>query len=239
MLRILFLASLWVISKGMYAAEVDAAAMTKALQIISPEINVTSFNAIKGSPFFHVQTNFGPIYVADDLKFAYYGSVFDLKTGADLSKIAERDKRKKWLASIDNSTLISYPATEKKHKITVFTDVDCGYCRQFHQLVPSLTEAGVEVRYVAFPRAGVGSESYKTMVAVWCSQDPKKALNLAKQGSTLEAVQSCKHPVDQHLEWVGELGLNGTPTIIFENGEMLPGYVPLPKLLEIISKNKK
>jgi thiol:disulfide interchange protein DsbC len=112
----------------------------------------------------------------------------------------------------------------------VYTDVDCPYCARFHRDVPALNEAGVKVRYLLFPRTGVGSESYHKAVSVWCASDRVKVVGIAKAGGKVEP-KKCDNPVEKHMELGAEIGIQGTPAIVFDNGKMLPGYVPAPQLL--------
>ena len=119
----------------------------------------------------------------------------------------------------------------KKTAITVFTDIDCGYCRKLHQEVPELNRLGIEVRYLAYPRAGLESESYDKIVSAWCADDQRLALTRAKTGKKIES-RDCKNPVAQHFALGGAVGVTGTPSIIFEDGRLLPGYLPAERLAQ-------
>lgn len=136
---------------------------------------------------------------------------------------------------IRKSDMIIFPPDgEKRAAITVFTDVDCSYCRLFHQEVPKLNNEGVEVRYLAFPRSGPESESAGKMASAWCAgnkSDRQDAISRLKRGESLPA-RHCKNPVADQYETGVEVGVRGTPTIIFEDGTMLPSYLPAEKLLD-------
>lgn len=133
--------------------------------------------------------------------------------------------------------MIVYAPKQVKHTVTIFTDIDCPYCRKLHKEMQSYLDAGIEVRYLAFPRAGAGSESYKKAVSVWCAKNREEAMTRAKRGETVKS-ESCKHPVDRHLALVQRLGVNATPTIFLENGRRIPGYVPAQRLLQILEQEK-
>ena len=126
----------------------------------------------------------------------------------------------------------TFPAKgEVKHRLLVFTDIDCGYCRRMHSEIELLQENGVEVRYAAFPRAGVGSDSYNKYVSVYCAKDQNTTMTLAKAGETLDAA-TCDNPVADQYQLGQKLGITGTPTLIFESGDMQPGYAPWNELLK-------
>jgi len=127
-----------------------------------------------------------------------------------------------------------FPATgERKAVIEVFTDVDCPYCRKLHQEVPKLNQMGVEVRYLAYPRAGVGSPGYDKLVTAWCSTDRRDAITRLKRGEQLPK-KTCKNPVAQEYELGHAVGLEGTPAIVLEDGRMLPGYMSATELSQVL-----
>lgn len=124
---------------------------------------------------------------------------------------------------------ILYGPENPKATITIFTDMECGYCRKLHQEIPKLTELGIQTRYMAFPRRGFGSESYNKMVAIWCSSDKAEAMDRAMKGETIP-IQECSNPVLEHQR-LGQLwGIAGTPTILYSDGSMSVGYIPAAKI---------
>jgi thiol:disulfide interchange protein DsbC len=123
------------------------------------------------------------------------------------------------------------------YTITVFTDIDCGFCRRLHAEIGKYNASGIRVRYLFMPRAGKGSESYKKAVGVWCAKDRQRAMTDAKAGKDVPA-QDCKNPVDEHLALAELLGINGTPALILPDGELLPGYVPADRLKAAMEDRK-
>jgi thiol:disulfide interchange protein DsbC len=135
---------------------------------------------------------------------------------------------------VPESEMVIFGADDAKHTITVFTDIDCGYCRKLHREIDDYNKENIRVRYLFYPRAGVGSPSYDKAVSVWCADDRKQAMTDAKSGKTLES-KSCDNPVKGHLV-LGELmGVNGTPAIVLESGELLPGYVPAKRMAQMLN----
>lgn len=158
------------------------------------------------------------------------GEVFDLKRNISLIDERQSKKIKTALKGVSrDEMLIIGPPNAKRH-VTVFTDIDCGYCRQFHTEVPALNKAGLEVRYLMFPRAGVGSESYRKAVSVWCAEDRAAAITDAKLGNEVP-VRECENPVTEHYQLGQEVGVSGTPTMVLDTGVVIPGYLPAKELL--------
>ncbi len=174
-----------------------------------------------------MQGSYAFAYVEGD--FVLIGDLYNTSTKENLGDLAQAEYLKGAMVDYEDKMIVYGPKDAKRH-ITVFTDIDCGYCRKLHQEVPELTKAGVQVRYLAFPRAGVGSESYKKYVSVWCNDDPQQALTDAKAGKSV-ASATCENPITDTYNLGRQTGVNGTPTIIFDDGRKAPGYLPSDQLL--------
>lgn len=151
----------------------------------------------------------------------------------NLSDMRRNDMRKDLIAGLDETDMVVFSPKpgNKKTSITVFTDIDCGYCRKLHQEIPELNRIGIEVRYLAYPRAGIDSESYDKIVSAWCADDQRSALTRAKSGQKIES-RRCANPVAEHFALGGAIGVTGTPSIIFEDGRLVPGYLPADRLAQ-------
>jgi len=172
-------------------------------------------------------------YVSEDGRYLFHGSLMDLNSGENLTENKRAAGRLKLINTVDESQMIVFAPKKVKHTITVFTDIDCPYCRRLHSEMPQINALGIKVRYLFFPRAGKKSKSYGKAVAVWCAKDRKQALTDAKAGKPIN-MKTCANPVDKHMALVNELGLEGTPTMVLENGQMIPGYVPPARLASIL-----
>lgn len=180
---------------------------------------------------------FGPhvFYLSADGKHLLRGDILDVATRDNLTRPARNRARSDVVESLGEANMIVFSPEKKDYSVTVFTDVDCGYCAKLHSEMQSYLDAGIQVRYVAFPRAGIGSGSYDTMVSVWCAADPHEAMTRAKAREPVEP-KSCPNPVAEQYE-VGQLvGVRGTPTIIMDTGDVVPGYMPASKLLDALHK---
>ena len=176
-----------------------------------------------------VQGSFYYAYVDGD--HILFGDLLNTKDKVNLGQEQKAKRISDTIASVSTEKMIVYGPKDAKRHITVFTDIDCGYCRKLHQEVPQLNEAGIQVRYLAFPRAGVGSNSHKKYVSVWCNADQQSALTDAKAGKNVPAA-SCENPVAETYQLGQDVGVEGTPTIIFDDGSMTPGYIPSDSLIQ-------
>lgn len=177
-------------------------------------------------------------YVSEDGRYLVRGDVIDLKRKANLTEERRKAIRQALLAQIKDEETIIFSPEKPKHTITVFTDIDCGYCRRFHAQIDEYLKRGVRVRYLFFPRAGKASNSYRKAVAVWCSDNRQEALTKAKRGEPIE-IKTCPNPVDRHMELAERFGIEGTPMLVTEDGTVIPGYVPPERLAEFLDQKKK
>jgi thiol:disulfide interchange protein DsbC len=170
------------------------------------------------------------VYLSEDGRYLLRGDVTDLTTSENLTETRQAGIRETMLDELDESRMIVFSPAEPKHTVTVFTDIDCGYCRKLHREMQDINALGIKVRYLFYPRTGPGSESWKKAEAVWCSADRNDALTRAKAGDDVRAKSCPAEVVAEHYQLGNELGVHGTPAIVTESGEMLPGYVPAARL---------
>ncbi len=159
------------------------------------------------------------------------GEAFDTTRQVSLLSEYKAGKMSQSLASLDQSEMIIMGPKDAEHYITVFTDIDCGYCRKLHfDTIPKLVDAGIQVRYLLWPRAGLNSNSYDKAVSAYCAEDQVQALTDAKAGKEIEA-KECDNPVAEHFKIGIDGGVRGTPNIVLDNGIIIPGYVPASRIL--------
>lgn len=183
---------------------------------------------------FEVMRGTDAAYVSADGRYAIAGDLYDLRSNVDLTQQQRREERLKLLATIPPSQMLIFGAKDSPHTVTVFTDVDCEYCREFHSQIAEYNRLGIRVRYLFFPRTGPNTASWIKAEEVWCSPNRKQALTRAKLGEPLH-VKLCTHtPIPEEYELGQELGLVGTPSIILSNGDLLSGYVSPTDLAETV-----
>jgi len=199
-----------------------------------PDYKVDSIPKTPISGLYEVTMGAQVTYVSGDGKYMVQGSLIDLsKNGEDLTAPRLDAARKRAVDKIGEENMVIFAPEKYDHTITVFTDIDCGYCRKLHREIADYEAEGIRVRYMFFPRAGVDSDSYKKAVSVWCSDDRRKALTDAKAGKKIKT-KSCDNPVKDHMELGEMLGVRGTPTIMLDNGYLIPGYLPAKRLAAIL-----
>ena len=175
-----------------------------------------------------------PIYASKNGEFFFYGELYAVNgnTLQNTTKDEINLKRKSILDEVlSKDDFISFKSENEKYRVTIFTDVDCGYCRKFHNEIKDFNDLGITVNYVAFPRSGLDSISYNKIVTAWCSKDPKNTLTKMKQGIDVQLSLCQDHPVKTHFLLGQKIGITGTPAIIKSDGELLPGYLPPEELL--------
>lgn len=169
------------------------------------------------------------LFISDDGKYMIQGSLYDMQAKKDLSEASVATLRKELLKQIPVSDRIVFAPANPKYTLSVFTDVECGYCQKMHSEIAEYNRQGIEIQYLAFPRMGLGTPDHKKMIAVWCAADRKQALTAAKSGKGVP-MKDCKNPVSMEYDIGQRAGLTGTPMIITAEGEQVPGYMP-PKEL--------
>ncbi len=192
---------------------------------IAHRLNV-SIDAVKLSAagLYEVMQSGEVVYVTTDARFAISGQLYDLEHHTNLTRLSVISGIK------DEDTIIFAPKTPR-YTVTVFTDVDCQYCRKLHAQIAEYNRRGIRVRYVFYPRSGPGTDSWRKAEAVWCSADRADALTRAKLGAAMPRSQPCKTHVTQSYEAGNALGMQGTPGIFSERGEYISGYLSPEDLL--------
>ncbi|MBZ9611087.1 bifunctional protein-disulfide isomerase/oxidoreductase DsbC [Rheinheimera maricola] len=195
------------------------------------QVNLT-VNAVAEAPMdglLQVFTNRGLFFSSKDGRYFIEGNIYDLNNKVLLNDAQMRPYIQQNVAASKDGT-IEYKAKDEKYVINVFTDPSCGYCRKLHSEIKDYNNAGITVRYMAFPRGGLGSETYLQMQHIWCSKDSRAAMDEAKDGDDI-APAMCTNPVKAQFEMGQSFGINGTPAIIMPSGRLIPGYQPAKALL--------
>lgn len=202
----------------------------KALAKGMPNYNVTNIrpSPIKGLYQFEVGSRV--LYVTRKGDLVIVGNIFDLKSQTNLTEKRRGEIVLRMLATVPESEMIVIGPKKPKRTMTVFTDVDCPYCYRLHLEVPELVKHGVAVRYLLYPRNGLGSETYKRSVAVWCADDRIEAIGKAKAKQAIE-MKTCPNPVSKHYKLGQEVGVSGTPTLIYDDGTIVGGYLSAKDIL--------
>jgi len=179
------------------------------------------------------------LYVSDDGRYLMQAQPFDIQTRQFASSEGLLAYRRAQLAKVPSSERIVFSPPNPKYTISVFTDIECGYCRKLHSQIDELNRQGIAVEYLAFPRMGLGSQDYKDMVSVWCASDRKQALTAAKSGKPVAPKTCASSPVNMEYDLGQRLGVNGTPAIFGPDGSQLGGYLPPAQLRAALDQRAK
>jgi thiol:disulfide interchange protein DsbC len=171
-------------------------------------------------------------YVSADGRYAISGDLVELNTNTNITEEHRRELRVRMLAAIPESDMVIFGPRDPKYTITVFTDMDCPYCRKLHSQIGEYNALGVRVRYLPYPRTGPNTPSWTKAEQVWCAVDRSAALTRAKLGEELKNKVCANNPVARSWQLGQEFDIEGTPAIVMANGEMLPGYVPPDALVK-------
>ncbi|WP_199098846.1 DsbC family protein [Dyella sp. ASV21] len=225
------------------AATGPESVVRKAVLSLEPRLSIDSIKPAPMPGYYQVIASGQLVYVSADGKYLVNGDLIDVGVKKNLSDAGWAEFRKAELAKLPATDRIVFAPANPRYRVTVFTDVTCGYCRELHKHMAEFNKAGIAVEYVAWPREGVtnplggSTDTYKEMVSVWCAADRKTAFTAAKEGKTPKAA-TCTNPVKQEFDLGLKLGVNGTPAIISEDGTMLGGYVTPDQLLQLLEKDK-
>jgi thiol:disulfide interchange protein DsbC len=178
-------------------------------------------------------------YVSEDGKYLVSGNVYDLDSQVNLTASRRNSARAKALAAVSENQMIVFGPPNAKMTVTVFTDVDCTFCRKFHSQIAQVNKAGVRVRYMLFPRTGPGTESWKKAELVWCSADRREALTRAKKDEPIKAKPCGDSAVKAQYELGSDLGVEGTPAVFTQNGDYIGGYLTPDELVQAVQDSQK
>lgn len=232
----LTLATLIALPLGLGAVAASAQEISK--EELAKRLNGIDAKDITDAPIpgmYEVAVGANVAYVTKDGRYIIRGDIINVETSANLSEETRAHARATMLGSVDQSSMIVFkPANgQVKHTVTIFTDVDCGYCRQFHREIDKVTALGIEVHYLFYPRTGPNTESWAKAEEVWCAPDRNAALTRAKLGGSLPDAK-CSTPVADTYDLGQRIGVRGTPAIFNEAGDLIGGYLPPASLAKVL-----
>jgi thiol:disulfide interchange protein DsbC len=213
-------------------------------KVISEKLPGIDKSSIKATPVpgvYEVGVGANIAYVSGDARYLLRGDLIDLDSDVNLTEQRRSEERVEQLAGLgeDNMIIFGPPAKDAKYEITVFTDLDCGYCRKLHSEIAQLNSMGVRVRYVFYPRSGPNTPSWKKAEEVWCAPDRKSAFTAAKAGQSIASQDCGPTPVSEEWEMGQAFGVRGTPAIITAQGTLIAGYLPPSQLVARLDSEKR
>lgn len=220
--------SVFLLATSAYAADVDPqlaqvrAKVSAAIDFIDPQ----DINSSPVEGWYTIQKGSFLAYVSADGRHLIQGDLFDLETRVNLSERSRTDARRELVGSLEDKDTIMFSPAEVKHSVTVFTDIDCTYCRKLHAQIDEYLGLGIAVRYVLYPRNGPASRAWSTSEDVLCASDRGRALTAAKLDQEFETTKCDTSMLTRHFTLGQDVGLNGTPAIVLEDGTLIGGYLP-------------
>ncbi len=215
----------------------DMAQIKKRLFEVRPDIPILDIQPTEMEGIYQVSLPAGQVlHFSADGGYFFTGDLYKLEGRmVNLTEEGRATGRKELIDNLDESQMVVFSPPKGRHKatITVFTDIDCVFCRKLHNEVPELNRLGVEVRYLAYPRSGTNTPSYDKLVSAWCADNPQKALTRAKAGEAIPDAK-CVNPIASQYELAARLGINSTPSILFEDGSLMPGYKTAIEFAQIL-----
>ncbi len=222
------------------AAAVDLAAapqpVIEAIRKLAPKAQIQSVDKTPLPDLWQVIVQGQPIYLSSDGRYMLQGVAYDLKTGDALADERLDRMRRDALAAIPPSQMIRFAPARPKYTVTIFTDVDCPYCRVLHAQIADYNKAGIAVNYLFWPRSGPDTPSYYKAVSVWCATDRNRSFTTTIAGADPKP-SNCANPVKHDFDLGVDLGVDGTPTIIASNGALLNGYAAPDQLLQWLKQS--
>ncbi len=241
----MLLAMLALLISGVTLADDAENDIRQAMSKLAPDLTLDSVKASPIEGLYEVVFGSEVIYLSSDGKYLIQGSIIETATRKNLTEDARSMGRTKLLNSLKDEDMVIFAPEKTKHIVTVFTDIDCGYCRKLHDEMDAYNALGIAIRYVAYPRAGVGSAAFNKAEIVWCAEDKLNAMTIAKAGKSLDKKiesgeivlkKDCISPVSDQYMLSRALNLSGTPALFLESGELIPGYVSAERLIETLEK---
>ncbi len=221
---------------GVMASDEARERIEESLTSQIPGLTVHSVSETELEGFYEVRTDRDTIYMTADGRYALLGDIlrFDEAGVVNLSEQGRSRERADAMAAVSSEDMISFaPEGEVRAVVNVFTDIDCGYCRQLHRDIDAYNDLGIQINYLAFPRGGPGTPGYTKAVSAWCADDRQDAMTRAKMGESIPE-KSCEHPVDDQFALGREVGVSGTPALVLEDGRMVPGLRPPQQLAQLL-----
>ena len=213
------------------AAAADDGEVRSRIAASLPGVEVDGIRPTPIDGLYEVTVGANIAYVSADGRYHFYGDLVDVAEGTSLTEARRSELRLAVLSEMGPEKSIVFSPESPRHTVTVFTDVNCGWCRRFHQQVPALNEKGIAVRYLFFPV--IAESSSADAEAVWCADDRNDAMTRAKAGETVEP-KACETPIAEHFALGRQLGVRSTPTIIMEDGSVRPGYMEAGELAALL-----
>jgi len=220
---------------GVSLAQQPSVEITEGFKKLAPTASINSSikTPIKGvSQIILESSSIDDVYyITDDGKYLINGNIIETSSRINITENSKSAMRKDIVSSFDQNNRIDFFPEDMKHHVTVYTDIDCGYCRKLHSEMKQFNDLGIGISYLLYPRSGIDSESYNKAVTAWCADDRNHAMTVSQNGVALEPKQ-CDNPIEEHYTSGKKVGVKGTPNIVTDSGVLWPTYMSPEALLQ-------
>ena len=215
------------------AIAADDAELEQVREKVSAMFDLIDPENVQKSPvdgWYVVQKGSIVAYISGDGRYLLQGDLIDLDNQVNLTEVSRNESRRDLMASVEDEQTILFSPAKVKYRVSIFTDVDCTYCRRLHNQIDEYLAHGIEVRYLLYPRNGPASKAWSTSEDVWCSTDRNDALTKAKRDQSFPSATCDSSAVQTHYVLGRDVGLSGTPAIVLDDGTLISGYLPPDQL---------
>lgn len=199
-----------------------------AMAALAPNATIDAVQESQIPGFYEAIANGQFIYVSKDGRYVIDGSAYDVANKSDLTAVARAKMRKLALSRIGPDKRIVFAPkapVATRHTVTVFTDIDCPFCRHFHEQIAQYNAKGIAVDYLFFPLS-IHPGADKKAEAVWCSKDRPAAFTAAMSGQD-PGQATCPNPVPELSQLAQSIGISGTPTVLAPDGSQIVGQIAM------------
>ncbi|MEL7310128.1 MAG: DsbC family protein [Pseudomonadota bacterium] len=239
-MKALLMCVAWIAAATATVVQADSAPTETELKAVQalvherfPRIAPESVKRSDVPGMFEIQQGVLVAYISTDGRYLVQGNVIDLETDVNITEQSIATGRRDFMSGLDVEGIVFAPR-DAKHMVTVFTDIDCTFCRKLHREIASYNDAGIAVRYLMYPRSGPNTRSWEKAEEVWCASDQRDAMTRAKNDQTLPSAECDASAINDHFQAGLGIGLSGTPAIVLEDGTLISGYLPAAELLSEI-----
>lgn len=221
------------VNTALQAAENKYEQLQQMMSKTFPGMEVGGFKASGMPGLLQFSMGAQTLYVTEDGRFLFQGDLYDLVSQKNLTEETEKSNRVGTLETFGEENMLVFKPKEQKNFITVFTDVDCPYCRRFHEEMDQYLAKGIAVRYIFLPFKG--QKSLEQSVNIWCAKNPQEAMTTVKNGNRITS-PPCNNPIQKHMELGKNFSIRGTPAIVLQDGELIPGYRPVSDVAKMLGQ---
>lgn len=228
-MRQLFLCIVAVFCQSVFA---DVASLKQKISLQYPKLAFTDITPTPVIHFYSARLDGQVVYLDESGEYLFTGSILRLKDQKNITQELLQNQTSNLWSELPLQDAIQIVKGTGQHKIAVFSDPYCPYCQQLERELTRLND--VTVYMFMYP---LRQQSVQLVKQIWCSPNRAYAWQrLMQQGVNPIADAGCQNPVAHNLALGQELDFNGTPTIIFENGEHNIGLLTVTQIQELWKK---